>query len=186
MSACKIGTSAGTAFRREKSTRSSQIAASCWGQVGRSAITRTGKPARKYEPRLPPIMELRPDATTVGVVLHLAGRLEAKYPGCCMTQGPTGKGEDEHGHASAAASIHPRNCRAESPPCRGRMEFSRSRKGVLGLHPGFALAQSIGIYSWPGRDCRVSPSQMGLGTRLPPDQGTLGVCGKSYCSALRL
>jgi hypothetical protein len=34
MSARKIGTSAGTAFRREKSTRSSQIAASGWGQVG--------------------------------------------------------------------------------------------------------------------------------------------------------
>src|SRR4029077_5674625 len=104
-------------------------------------------------------MELRPDATTVGVVLHLAGRLEARHRVCCMTPktGPTGKGKDDHGHASAAASIHPRHCRAESPPCRGRMEFSRSRKGVLGLHPGFALAQSIGIRPWPGKDCRLSP-----------------------------
>ena len=82
MSARKIGTSAGTAFRREKSTRSSQIAASCWRQVGHQEDCQASSKVRTTPPL---IMELRPDATTVGVVLHLAGRLEARHQVCCMT-----------------------------------------------------------------------------------------------------
>src|SRR5215831_9474348 len=80
-----------------------------------------------------------------------------------------------HHVAPTASAIHKGDRRTKGPHGGGCLELSRPRTCCARLYRGQPLAQPVRIFPGPACDRGVPQAQMGQGTRLSPDQGSLGI-----------